>query len=124
MRIAGTSYADSLVNQLNYLSAQQFQLQSQISTGQRIQKPEEDPAGIVTAVSYQGNTRVGQREISEGTTVSVDVPGETPSGAGARGLLADSRYGVDFLNPLIALQKTLASGNPTAIAKTDASALI
>src|SRR5581483_8334345 len=53
MRIAGTSYNDSLVNQLNFLSSQQFQLQTQISTGQRIQKPEDDPAGLATALNLQ-----------------------------------------------------------------------
>jgi flagellar hook-associated protein 3 FlgL len=231
MRIAGTSYTDSLVNQLNYLSAQQFQLQSQISTGQRIQKPEDDPAGMadalrlqsqsselqqysqnvstlkttatsaynalqqlksisdrageiatladgtktraelqsyaveinqliqhavqvanskdgdhylfsgtksdstpfastvdlngnVSSVAYQGNTSVAPREISEGTTLSVDVPGENTTGSGARGLLADSRYGADFFNHLIALQQNLAAGNVSAIAKTDAPALV
>src|SRR5581483_3052606 len=53
MRIAGTSYNDSLVNQLNFLSSQQFQLQTQISTWQRIQKPEDDPAGLATALYLQ-----------------------------------------------------------------------
>ena len=230
MRIAGTSYTDSLVNQLNFLTSEQYRLQSQVSTGQRIQKPEDDPAGmaqalrlqadtstlgqyaqnittlqarantvsdamqqlktisdrageiatmadgtatstqlqayaaevnqmiqqavqlgnrqdgnqyvfsgtksdtrpfvattdangIVTGVSYQGNTSIAQAEISTGTTLGVDVPGANTSGSGPRGLLADSRYGADFFNHLIALQKDLASGNTTAIAKTDAPAL-
>lgn len=230
MRIAGTSYTDSLVSQLNFLSAQQYQLQSQISSGQRIQKPEDDPSGManalslqaqsanaqqyadnistlqttasneyntlqqlktisdrageiatladgtktpaelqayasevnqmiqhavdlantkdgdhylfsgtksdtapfsstldakgnVTAVSYDGNTSVGQREISQNTTVTVDIPGANSTGSGPRGLLADSRYGADFFNHLIALQQNLASGNTSAVAKTDAPAL-
>src|SRR5579862_2518075 len=55
MRIAGTSYTESLVNQLNFLSSQQFQLQSQISTGQRIQKPEDDPAGMAQALSLEAD---------------------------------------------------------------------
>jgi flagellar hook-associated protein 3 FlgL len=231
MRIAGTSYTDSLVNQLNYLSAQQFQLQGQISTGQRIQKPEDDPAGMadalqlqsqsgelqqyshnvstlqttataaynalqqlktisdrageiatladgtktgaelqsyavelnsmiqravqvanskdgdhylfsgtksdsapfastadangnVTTVTYQGNASVGQREISDGATLSVDVPGENTTASGPRGLLVDTRYGADFFNHLIALQQNLVAGNVSAIAKTDAPALV
>ena len=231
MRIAGTSYTDSLVSQLNFLSAQQFQLQSQISSGQRIQKPEDDPAGMatvlnlqaqttniqqyaqnistlqttagnayntlqqlktisdrvgeiatlangtktptelqayatevnqliqqavnlantkdgsrylfsgtksdtppfastvdangnVTAVTYQGNTSVGERDISENTTITVDVPGANTTGSGPRGLLTDSRYGADFFNHLISLQKDLSTGNTAAIAKTDAPALI
>jgi flagellar hook-associated protein 3 FlgL len=230
MRIAGTSYNDSLVSQLNFLSSQQFQLQNQISTGQRIQRPEDDPAGMatalklqteaaaaqqhaqnvatlqttatsvgdalqqlktisdrageiataadgiktptelqsyavevnqmiqqavqvansqdgdhylfsgtksdtaaftetvdangtVTAVAYQGNTDVGQREIGENTTLTVDVPGANTSGSGPRGLLADSRYGADFFNHLIQLQKDLASGDTAAIANNDHPAL-
>ena len=230
MRIAGTSYNDSLVSQLNYLTAQQFQLQGQISTGQRIQKPEDDPAGmaralsieaessrttqyaqnvaslqtaattqynalqqiktisdrageiatladgtktpaelqayavevnqliqqavqlanqkqgndyvfsgtktdtppfaavtdangIVTSVTYQGNTDVSQTEIAQGATVALGTPGENTSGSGPRGLLADSRYGADFFNHLIALQKDLATGNTTNIAKQDQPAL-
>ncbi|HZR19379.1 MAG TPA: flagellar hook-associated protein FlgL [Verrucomicrobiae bacterium] len=230
MRIAGTSYNDSLVNQLNFLSSQQFQLQTQISTGQRIQKPEDDPAGLatalnlqtqaanaqqyaqnvatlqttatsagdalqqlktisdrageiatsadgtasptqlrayadevnqmiqhavqvanskdgehylfsgtksdtapfsstvdangnVTAVSYQGNTDVGQREIDENSTITVDVPGANTSGSGPRGLLADDRYGADFFNHLIQLQKDLASGDTAAVAQNDQPAL-
>src|SRR6185369_17507173 len=56
MRIAGTSYSDGLVNQLNQLSAQQYQLQNQISTGQRIQKPEDDPASMAQALALQANS--------------------------------------------------------------------
>jgi flagellar hook-associated protein 3 FlgL len=231
MRIAGTSYTDSLVGQLNFLSAQQFQLQTQISTGQRIQKPEDDPTGMsvalrlqaetsrvnqygnnlaslqntantaigamqqlktisdrageiatladdhtktpaelqtyarevnqmiqqavqlanskdaghflfsgtkndtapftavtdsdgnVTAVNYQGNTNASQKEIAEDTTVTIDAPGANTSGSGPRGLLADSRYGADFFNHLISLQKNLASGDKTAIAQIDQPSL-
>jgi flagellar hook-associated protein 3 FlgL len=230
MRIAGTSYSESMINQLNYLSSQQYLLQSQISTGQRVQKPEDDPAamaqalglqtdasaqaqyaqnistlqtgantaydamqqiktisdrageiatladgtktptelqayatevnqliqqtvqlantkdgdhyifsgtqsstapftattdanGNVTAVSYQGNTNVAETEIAQGTTVSIGTPGENTTGSGARGLLVDSRYGADFFNHLISLQKDLASGNTSNIAKVDQPAL-
>ncbi len=230
MRIAGTSYTDSLVSQLNSLTSQQFQLQSQLATGQRVQKPEDDPAamaqalnleaansqasqyaqnvaslqttantaydalqqlktisdrageiatladgtktpaqlqsyaaevnqliqravqignqkdgnaylfsgtksdtppfssttdanGVVTAVDYQGNTSVSQVEIAQNATISLGTPGENNSGTGPRGLLADSRYGADFFNHLIALQKDLASGNTAQISKTDAPAL-
>ncbi len=230
MRIAGNSYTDSLVNQLNYLTAQQYQLQGQVSTGQRIQNPEDDPAGMgealslqanssstaqyalniatlqtgassaynalqqiktisdrageiatladgtktstelqayatevnsliqqavqlangkagdrylfsgtksdtppftpatdangnVTGVTYQGNTNVAQTEIAQGATVTIDTPGANTTGSGARGLLADSRYGADFFNHLISLQQHLASGNTSAIAKVDQPAL-
>ncbi len=230
MRIAGTSYTDSLVGQLNFLTAQQYQLQTQVSTGQRIQAPEDDPAGMaqalglqtdtsaatqyaqnistlqasantaynamqqlktisdrageiatladgtktpselqsyatevnqliqqavqiangkdgehylfagtrsdtppfaatadthgnVTAVAYQGNTGVAQTEIAQNTTITVSAPGANTTGSGPRGLLVDSRYGADFFNHLISLQKDLANGNTAAIAKTDQPAL-
>jgi flagellar hook-associated protein 3 FlgL len=230
MRIAGTSYTDSMINQLNYLTTQQYTLQNQVSTGQRIQKPEDDPAGMaqalslqtdnsratqysnnistlqtdantaysamqqiktisdrageiatladgtkapaelqayatevnqliqqavqlantkdgdqyifsgtksdtppftattdadgtVTAVAYQGDTTVADAEIAEGTTLSVGIPGENNSGSGPRGLLADSRYGADFFNHLISLQKDLANGDTTTISKVDQPAL-
>jgi flagellar hook-associated protein 3 FlgL len=230
MRIAGTSYTDSLVSQLNFLTSQQYQLQSQVSTGQRIQKPEDDPAGMaqalglqtdsaaatqyaqnistlqtgattaysamqqiktisdrageiatladgtkttaelqayatevnqliqqavqlangkngdhyvfsgtksdtppfsattdasgnVAAVTYQGNTSVSQTEIAQGTTLAIDTPGANTTGSGPRGLLADSRYGADFFNHLISLQKDLASGNTANISKVDQPAL-
>ena len=53
MRIAGTSYSDSLVNQLNTLSARQYRLQNQASTGQRIYAPEDDPAGMAQTLNLQ-----------------------------------------------------------------------
>ena len=83
-----------------------------------------DANGNVTAVSYQGNTNVAQTEIAQGTTLSVGTPGENTAGAGPRGLLADSRYGADFFNHLISLQKDLASGNTSNIAKVDQPALL
>ena len=230
MRIAGTSYTDSLVSQLNFLTSRQYQLQNQVSTGQRIQNPADDPAGmgealslqtnstnlsqysqnisnlqttattgytalqqlktisdrageiatladgtktpvelqsyatelnqlikqavqvangkdgnnylfsgtksdtppfvattdangIVTGVSYQGNTSTAQHEIGQGANLTVDTPGENTTGSGPRGLLADSRYGADFFQHLISLQQNLSSGNTTAISKTDQPAL-
>lgn len=53
MRIAGSSYTDSIVNQLNLLQAQQYQLQNEVSTGQRIQSPADDPAAMSAALSLQ-----------------------------------------------------------------------
>src|SRR5579864_1433345 len=56
MRIAGTSYTDSLVSQLNFLTSQQYQLQGQVSTGQRIQRPEDDPTGMGEALGIQADS--------------------------------------------------------------------
>src|ERR1039457_2005448 len=53
MRIAGTTYSDIAVSQLNFLSAQQTKLQNQVSTGQRVQKREDDPAAMAEGLSLQ-----------------------------------------------------------------------
>jgi flagellar hook-associated protein 3 FlgL len=55
MRIAGTSYTDSMVSQLNLLSTRQYQLQNQASTGQTISAPSDDPAGMALALNLQAD---------------------------------------------------------------------
>ena len=61
MRVAGTSYTESMTNQINLLSARQFQLQNQATTGQRVQAPEDDPAAMATALGLQTqNSNVSQ----------------------------------------------------------------
>jgi len=56
MRIAGTSYTDSMVNQLNSLAASQYDLQNQISTGQRVRMPGDDPAAMAQGLSLQSQS--------------------------------------------------------------------
>jgi len=230
MRIAGTSYTESMANQINLLAARQYKLQNQATTGQSITAPEDDPSGMVaalglqadgatvaqyaqnistlqsrsdlvanalqrlktisdrigdlatqsddtasptqlqanaiettqlikqaadvmntkdgdnflfggtasgqppyavatdangnvTGVTYQGNASVAETEIGQNITVSVDVPGANTSGAGARGMITDSRYGADFFNHLISFQNDLLAGNKSAIQTTDVPAL-
>jgi flagellar hook-associated protein 3 FlgL len=53
MRIAGTSFNNSMVSQMNLLAAQQVQLQNQATTGQRIQAPGDDPASMAQALNLQ-----------------------------------------------------------------------
>ncbi len=61
MRIAGTSYMDSMVNTLNLMSAKEYQLQNQASTGQTISAPEDNPAGMAQALNLQAqNSAVTQ----------------------------------------------------------------
>jgi flagellar hook-associated protein 3 FlgL len=61
MRIAGTSFTDSMVSQLNLLSAREYQLQNQATTGQSISAPADDPAGIAQALDLQAqNSAVTQ----------------------------------------------------------------
>jgi flagellar hook-associated protein 3 FlgL len=61
MRIAGTSYMDSMVNTLNLLSAKEYQLQNQASTGQTISAPEDNPSSMAQALDLQAqNSAVTQ----------------------------------------------------------------
>jgi flagellar hook-associated protein 3 FlgL len=61
MRIAGTSFTDSMVSQLNLLSAREYQLQNQATTGQSISAPADDPAGMAQALDLQAqNSAVTQ----------------------------------------------------------------
>jgi flagellar hook-associated protein 3 FlgL len=56
MRIAGTSYTQSMTSQINVLAARQFKLQNQATTGQSIQAPEDDPAGMAQALGLQAES--------------------------------------------------------------------
>jgi flagellar hook-associated protein 3 FlgL len=232
MRIAGTSYSDSMATQINSLAARQYKLQSQATSGQSITAPEDDPSGMmqalglqadqssvaqyaqnistlqsrsdlignalqqlqaiskrvgdmatqssdpltlpetlqanasettnlinqavqimntkdgdqyifggtasgqppfvattdanknVTGVTYQGDATVTDHEIGTNSMISIDVPGANTSGAGARGVITDSRYGADFFNHLISFQNDLLAGNTDAVKTTDAPSLL
>ncbi len=56
MRIAGTSYTDSMANQINLLSSRQYKLQNQATTGQSITAPEDDPSGMIQALGLQADS--------------------------------------------------------------------
>ncbi len=57
MRVTGNTFSNSLASQLGYLTAQQAKLQTQVSTGQRIQSPEDDPAALRRVMDLQSNAR-------------------------------------------------------------------
>ena len=78
-----------------------------------------DANNNVTSVTYQGNISLAETEISEGVTLTAQTPGANNTGAGARGLVADSRSGADLFNHLISLQNNLLSGNIAAVAAVD-----
>ncbi len=82
-----------------------------------------DSNGVVTSVTYQGNETLAEHEVSEGVTVSTQVPGANSSGTGAHGLIADPRMGADLFNHLISLQNHLLAGDTAAVAATDRAAL-
>ena len=55
MRVAFNTLPDSLISQLNNLSAQQNRLQSQAATGQRIQQISDDPVAARRVLDLQAN---------------------------------------------------------------------
>lgn len=83
-----------------------------------------DGNGLVTSVTYQGNTSVASAEVAEGVTLSAQTLGANTSGTGPRGLITDTRSGADFFNHLISLQNNLLAGNTAAIASTDMPGLL
>jgi len=52
MRIATHSYAEAMVDQYNLLSSKQYSLQSQTSSGLRIQSAADDPTGMQNTLNY------------------------------------------------------------------------
>lgn len=82
-----------------------------------------DAAGLVTGVTYAGNTSLAEIEIAEGLTMSTQALGANSTGSGPRGLIADTSAGADLFNHLVALQNNLLAGNTAAIAGTDRAAL-
>jgi flagellar hook-associated protein 3 FlgL len=53
MRVTANSFTDSLINELSVLTSRQYRLQSQVSSGKRIQAPEDDPAAMQRTLDLQ-----------------------------------------------------------------------
>lgn len=79
--------------------------------------------GLVTDVTYQGNTDLAETEVSVSVTLSVQTLGANTSGSGPRGLVADSRTGADLFQHLISLRDNLLAGDTTAIADVNRAQL-
>jgi flagellar hook-associated protein 3 FlgL len=52
MRIATGAYTDSMLEQFNLLSSKQYNLQTQVSTGLRVQSPSDDPTAMRNTLDY------------------------------------------------------------------------
>jgi flagellar hook-associated protein 3 FlgL len=57
MRISSNSVSESIVRQIQQLSSQQAKLQNQVSTGQRISQPEDDPAAVGRVLNLESERR-------------------------------------------------------------------
>ena len=83
----------------------------------------ENADGEVGTVDYRGNADVPELEIAPGSSVPMQIAGANTTGAGATGLFADGRSGVDIFAHLISLRDHLKAGDTAAIAATDRDAL-
>lgn len=61
MRVASNTVSDAIVSQIDRLSAQQATLQTQVSSGQRITNPEDDPAAVASALNLESQLRQVQQ---------------------------------------------------------------
>jgi flagellar hook-associated protein 3 FlgL len=68
MRIATNTISDNIINQIDTLSTQQATLQGEVSTGQRITEPEDDPSGVNTALSLESQIRAVAQYGTNATT--------------------------------------------------------
>ena len=61
IRVTSGAYADRLISNLSSITARQARYQAQISTGQRVTLPEDDPGAVRRALDLEGERgRVGQ----------------------------------------------------------------
>ncbi|HEV2692284.1 MAG TPA: flagellar hook-associated protein FlgL [Verrucomicrobiae bacterium] len=51
MRVSSNAYTNSMLNQFSALAGQQYNLQSQVSSGLRVQAPSDDPAAMANTLS-------------------------------------------------------------------------
>jgi flagellar hook-associated protein 3 FlgL len=61
MRVTANSFTDSLINQLNALTSRQYRLQNQVSSGKRVQAPEDDPSAMQRALNLQAGKALEQQ---------------------------------------------------------------
>jgi flagellar hook-associated protein 3 FlgL len=69
MRITSNAYDSSLVNQLNQLSAQQYTIQNQVSTGLSVQSPSDNPEAMENTLDYQAQNATQTQYSSNITTL-------------------------------------------------------
>src|SRR5262245_21325938 len=63
MRVTANTLPNSLVDQLALLTRRQAPYQNQAATGQKIQYPEDNPAGMRRVLDMQGESRLAHQYI-------------------------------------------------------------
>jgi flagellar hook-associated protein 3 FlgL len=62
MRVTSNTFPDSLASQLNSLALRQYRLQTQASSGLRIQNPDDDPAAMGRVLDLQAESRAVEQQ--------------------------------------------------------------
>lgn len=68
MRVTSLSSTNAMIQQINALSTQQANLQTEVSTGQKITNPEDNPSGFNTALTYENDLSQLQQYGSNAST--------------------------------------------------------
>jgi flagellar hook-associated protein 3 FlgL len=72
MRISSNTVSENIVAQIQQLNEQQAKLQNQVSTGQRIFQPEDDPAAVGRVLQYQSQQRQNsQYQLNAGRALEI-----------------------------------------------------
>jgi flagellar hook-associated protein 3 FlgL len=74
MRVTDAAFNNTLINQLNGLTSQQYNLQNQVTTGMRIQSASDDPAAMEDTLNDQANV-AAQTQFSSNITTLQDRAG-------------------------------------------------
>ena len=69
MRVTQNLFADTLVGRLNNLTARQYNLQSQVSSGLRVQAPSDDPVAMQQVLNNQTSQAAQQQYASNVSTL-------------------------------------------------------
>jgi flagellar hook-associated protein 3 FlgL len=79
MRVATLNTSNAILQQIDQLSTQQSNLENQVSTGQRISNPSDDPAGVEQALDLQ-NTLGQTQQYAKNATQALTVAQASASG--------------------------------------------
>jgi flagellar hook-associated protein 3 FlgL len=67
MRVASLNTSDAILSQINQLSTQQASLENEVSTGQAVTNPSDDPSGVDTALNLENELGQTQQYASNAT---------------------------------------------------------
>jgi len=125
MRVTSGSYADRLISNLGSITSRQARYQAQISTGQRVALPEDDPGAVRRTLDLEGERgRVGQygrnitrlKETAVATNTAMRSLSKIATRAGELAVKANSIRSTDDLKAYAAevtqlIQQAVSSAN-------------